>query len=119
MTKPSATTAQINALIEKLDDACLGKTPFTCADGTCSDRLFTQQTNIIHDFFTYSKEDHEMNDIKFTYKELNALYDFCQERTDELGRGNWTAVRTETGFLKGIQSKLVICMDLAEEEDEE
>ena len=60
MTKPSATTAQINALIEKLDDACLGKTPFTCADGTCSDRLFTQQTNIIHDFFTYTKEDHGM-----------------------------------------------------------
>lgn len=60
MTKPSATTAQINALIEKLDDACLGKTPFTCADGTCSDRLFTQQANIIRDFFTNSKEDHKM-----------------------------------------------------------
>jgi len=51
MTKPLITKAQINELIEKLDDACLGKTPFTCADGTCSDRLFTQLDNVIYDFF--------------------------------------------------------------------
>lgn len=52
MTKPIITKAQINELKEKLDDACLGKTPFTCADGTCSDRLFTQLGNILHDFFS-------------------------------------------------------------------
>jgi hypothetical protein len=51
MTKPRITQAQFRELIEKLDDACLGKTPFTCADGTCSDRLFTQLDNIIYDFF--------------------------------------------------------------------
>jgi len=51
MTKPLITKAQINELIEKLDDACLGKTPFTCADGTSSDRLATQLHNTIHDFF--------------------------------------------------------------------
>ena len=51
MTKPRITPAQFRELIEKLDDACLGKTPFTCADGTCSDRLFTQLDNIIYDFF--------------------------------------------------------------------
>ena len=60
-----------------------------------------------------------MNDIKFTYNELNELYNLCQDKTELLGRGDWTAVRTEVGFLKGIQSKLVMCMDLAEEEDEE
>ena len=51
MTKPLITKAQINELGEKLDDACLGKTPFTCADGTSSDRLATQLLNIIYYFF--------------------------------------------------------------------
>ena len=51
MTKPRITQAQFRELIEKLDDACLGKTPFTCADGTCSDRLFTRLGDIIYDFF--------------------------------------------------------------------
>ena len=55
MTKPLITPAQINELIEKLDDACLGKTPFTCADGTSSDRLATQLHNTIHDFFDVRK----------------------------------------------------------------
>lgn len=50
MTKPLITKAQINGLIEKLDDACLGKTPFTCADSTSSDRLATQLHNVIHDY---------------------------------------------------------------------
>lgn len=60
-----------------------------------------------------------MNDIKFTYNELNQLYDFCEDNIKQLNHGNWTAVRTEVGFLKGIQSKLVMCMDLGEKEDEE
>ena len=51
MTKPFITKAQINELQVKLDDACLGKTPFTCADGTSSDRLFTHLFNILYDFF--------------------------------------------------------------------
>tara|TARA_B100001939_G_scaffold318339_1_gene305666 strand:+ start:55 stop:237 length:183 start_codon:yes stop_codon:yes gene_type:complete len=60
-----------------------------------------------------------MNDIKFTYNELNQLYDFCEDSIKVLNRGDWIAVRTEVGFLKGIQSKLVMCMDLGEEEGEE
>ena len=57
MTKPLITKAQINELAEKLDDACLGKTPFTCADGTSSDRLATQLHNVIHDFFNVLRTD--------------------------------------------------------------
>ena len=60
-----------------------------------------------------------MNDIRFTYNELNQLYDFCEDNIKQLNHGNSTAVRTEVGFLKGIQSKLVMCMDLGEKEDEE
>ena len=52
MTKPFITKAHINELAEKLDDACIGKTPFTCADGTSSDRLATELHDVIHDFFS-------------------------------------------------------------------
>ncbi len=68
MTKPLITPAQINELIEKLDDACLGKTPFTCADGTSSDRLATQLHNTIHDFFDVRK-------IKTEEEFTNSVYD--------------------------------------------
>jgi len=54
--KPSITQAQLMRLCEQLDDACLGKTPFHCADGTCSDRLFTTLSNVITDYFTIVKE---------------------------------------------------------------
>ena len=54
--KPSITQAQLVRLCEQLDDACLGKTPFHCADGTSSDRLFTTLSNVITDYFTIVKE---------------------------------------------------------------
>ena len=68
MTKPFITKAQINELIEKLDDACLGKTPFTCADGTSSDRLATQLHNTIHDFF-------DVQTIKTEEEFIDSVYD--------------------------------------------
>ena len=54
--KPSITQAQLVRLCEQLDGACLGKTPFQCADGTSSDRLFTTLSNVITDYFTIVKE---------------------------------------------------------------
>ena len=54
--KPSITQAQLVRLCEQLDGACLGKTPFQCADGTSSDRLFTTLSNVINDYFTVVKE---------------------------------------------------------------
>ena len=58
----------------------------------------------------------KMNDIKFTYKELNALNDFVPGVDCELGRGNWTAVRgqklvsstliqVQAGDLHGLEQK--------------
>lgn len=51
MNKPNITVKQFNYLIELLDDAALGKTPFRCADGECSDRFFTRLHHIMWDYF--------------------------------------------------------------------
>ena len=54
--KPSITHSQLNELILRLDDCCPGSTPFVCADGTSSDRLFTEIFNVIEEFFNIIKE---------------------------------------------------------------
>tara|TARA_B100001175_G_C18963779_1_gene381877 strand:- start:273 stop:446 length:174 start_codon:yes stop_codon:yes gene_type:complete len=51
MNKPNITVKQFNYLMELLDDDCLGKTPFHCADGECSDRFFTRQHHIMWGYF--------------------------------------------------------------------
>ena len=51
MKKPTITVKQFNYLMELLDDDCLGKTPFRCADGECSDRFFTRQHHIMWGYF--------------------------------------------------------------------
>ena len=54
--KPSITTSQFNQLIFQVDDSCVGRTPFVCADGTSSDRLFTEIFNVIEEFFDITEE---------------------------------------------------------------
>ena len=49
--RPSITVKQFNYLIELLDDAALGATPFRCADGECSDRFFTRLHHIMWGYF--------------------------------------------------------------------
>ncbi len=51
MNKPNITVKQLNRLDELIDDACLGKTPFVCADGECSDRLFTRLRHVMWGYF--------------------------------------------------------------------
>ena len=54
--KPKITLNQMNQLMEKLEEAWWDKTPFVCADGSCSDRIHTTQHNLIWDFFTIVKD---------------------------------------------------------------
>jgi len=54
--KPSITCSQFNQLIFKIDDSCVGKTPFVCCDGTSSDHLFTELFNAIEEFFDIIEE---------------------------------------------------------------
>jgi|TARA_Y100000287_G_scaffold175491_1_gene165279 hypothetical protein len=54
--KPKITLKQMNQLQEKLEEAWWNKTPFVCADGTCSDRIHTTQANVIWDFFHVIKD---------------------------------------------------------------
>jgi hypothetical protein len=54
--KPKITLKQIEQLMEKLEEAWWDKTPFVCADGSCSDRIHTTQHNLIWDFFTIVKD---------------------------------------------------------------
>lgn len=50
--KPKITRKQMNQLMEQLEEAWWDKVPFVCADGSCSDRIHTDQANLIHGFFT-------------------------------------------------------------------
>ena len=54
--KPKITRKQMNQLMEQLEEAWWDKVPFVCADGSCSDRIHTTQSNLIHDFFTIVKD---------------------------------------------------------------
>lgn len=54
--KPKITLEQINRLLDRIDDVWTGKTPFVCADGSCSDRVHTNQTDLIWGFFNIIKE---------------------------------------------------------------
>jgi len=54
--KPSITYSQLNELINRIDDSCVGRTPFVCADGATSDRLFTQLFNVIRSSFNIIEE---------------------------------------------------------------
>jgi len=54
--KPSITCSQLNQLIFRVDDSCVGRTPFVCADGTSSDRLLTELFNAIEEFFDIVEE---------------------------------------------------------------
>ena len=51
MKKPTITVKQLNRLDELIDDACLGKTPFVCADGQCSDRFMERLGCVIWGYF--------------------------------------------------------------------
>ena len=54
--KPKITLEQMNRLLDRIDDVWMGKTPFVCADGSCSDRVHTNQTDLIWSFFNIIKE---------------------------------------------------------------
>ena len=54
--KPKITLKQMNQLMEQLEEAWWDKVPFVCADGSCSDRIFTTQHNVIWDFFNVIKD---------------------------------------------------------------
>ena len=57
--KPKITIEQMNRLLDRIDDVWMGKTPFVCADGSCSDRVHTTQADLIWDFFTIIKENND------------------------------------------------------------
>ena len=54
--KPKITLEQMNRLLDRIDDVWMGKTPFVCADGSCSDRVHTNQTDLIWSFFNIIRE---------------------------------------------------------------
>ena len=52
--KPSITASQFNDLILRIESRV--STPFVCADGKSSDRLFTELFNVIEQFFNITEE---------------------------------------------------------------
>ena len=57
MSRPTITVKQLNRLNELIDDACLGKTPFVCADGQCSDRFMERLRHVTWDYFNVVEAD--------------------------------------------------------------
>ena len=51
MNKATISKEQLDALLELIDEDCMGKTPFVCSDGESSDRFMTRLFNTITDFF--------------------------------------------------------------------
>ena len=57
--KPKITHEQMCRLLDSIDDVWAGKRPSLCSDGSCFEKNFAQQTDLIEGFFTIIRENHQ------------------------------------------------------------
>ena len=57
--KPKITHEQMCRLLDSIDDVWAGKRPSLCSDGSCFEKNFAQQTDLIDGFFTIMRENYQ------------------------------------------------------------